>query len=73
MMSPTATQFQKALITKTQSSMIEPTYYSSAIKRLKWRQAMKSEFDVLLHNLTVHGHWSHPSEACNVITSKWMF
>jgi transposase InsO family protein len=61
----------RALLAEVDSSAVEPTCYTSAIKDAHWRKAMNVEFDALLKNQT----WTlvPSSSAQNIIGCKWVF
>lgn len=60
-----------ALLSTADPALLEPTWFSSAVKIPKWRKAMQDEFNALLNNQT----WTlvHPSSAKNVVDYKWIF
>uniref|UniRef100_A0A2N9F0L7 Reverse transcriptase Ty1/copia-type domain-containing protein n=1 Tax=Fagus sylvatica TaxID=28930 RepID=A0A2N9F0L7_FAGSY len=61
----------RALLAAVDSSITEPTCYSTAVKISEWRTAMNLEFDALLKNKT----WSlvPQSQARNLVGCKWVF
>lgn len=61
----------QALLAEADSSAIEPTCYTSAIKDENWHKVMNVEFDALLKNQT----WKlvPSSSAQNIIGCKWVF
>uniref|UniRef100_A0A2N9F027 Reverse transcriptase Ty1/copia-type domain-containing protein n=1 Tax=Fagus sylvatica TaxID=28930 RepID=A0A2N9F027_FAGSY len=61
----------RALLAAVDSSITEPTCYSTAVKIPEWRTAMNLEFDALLKNKT----WSlvPQSQARNLVGCKWVF
>ena len=61
----------KALLASLQTSEIEPSCYSEAIKSPQWRAAMNAEFDALLSN----GTWSLivPPSTANVVGCRWVY
>ena len=60
-----------ALLADGNSSIIEPTCFTNAVKDSNWRAAMNVEFDALLKNQTWILVPSHTAR--NVIGCKWVF
>jgi hypothetical protein len=61
----------RALIVSLDSTDIEPSCFSTAVKNAVWREAMATEFNALLKN----GTWIlvPPRPSLNIVGCKWVF